>query len=154
MSLSDMHHKQGTTQIMGSEKKLEPRNGIRKFWFPHQYLSWGGGAENLLLQRVRDHHWNLCGEARVRLHCSWTSPCCLKLIIKLSLELCLHKKEKWRHTLVWRSKDSFSCRCFPALLARSIHFPLNHLTFGFRRRSLASTLAINVIFPPFRKTKE
>lgn len=154
MSLSDMHQKQWITQVMGSEKKLEPRNDIRKFWFPHHCLSCAGRAENLFLQSVRDHHWNLCGEARVRLHCSWTPTCCLQLIVKLSLEPCPHKKEKQRHTLVWRSKDSFSCRCFPALLARSIHFPLNHLTFGFRRRSLASTLAINVIFPPFRKRKE
>lgn len=110
-----------------------------------------GKQKILLLSRVRDHHWKLHGKGRVRSHCSWISTCCLKLTFKISLELCPIKKEKQRHTLVWRSKDSFSCRCFPALLARSIHFPLNHLTFGFRRRSLASTLAINVIFPPFEK---
>lgn len=46
------------------------------------------------------------------------------------------------------SKVSFSCKCFPVLLARSIHFPLNHLIVGLRRRSLASTLATNVTSPP------
>lgn len=51
-------------------------------------------------------------------------------------------------TLVRRSKLSFSCRCFPVLLARSIHFPLNHLTVGLRSKSLASTFAIKVMSPP------
>lgn len=51
-------------------------------------------------------------------------------------------------TLVIRSKVSFSCKCFPVLLARSIHFPLNHLMVGLRRRSLASTLATKVMSPP------
>ena len=45
-------------------------------------------------------------------------------------------------TLVIRSKVSLSCRCFPVLLARSIHLPLTHFTVGLRRRSLASTLAM------------
>lgn len=47
-----------------------------------------------------------------------------------------------------RSNVSFSCRCFPVLLARSIHFPLNHLIVGLRRRSLASTFAMKVTSPP------
>lgn len=52
------------------------------------------------------------------------------------------------NTLLARSNVSFSCKCFPVLLARSIHFPLNHLIVGLRRRSLASTLATNVMSPP------
>lgn len=55
-------------------------------------------------------------------------------------------------TLVNRSKVSFSCKCFPVLLARSIHFPLNHLIVGLRRRSLASTLATKVMSPPLGET--
>lgn len=51
-------------------------------------------------------------------------------------------------TLLWRSYDSFSCRCFPDLLARSIHFPLNHLTEGFFSSDSAFTLARNVMFCP------
>lgn len=51
-------------------------------------------------------------------------------------------------TLVLRSNDSLSCRCFPDLLARSIHFPLNHLTVGFFSNDVALTLATNVMFPP------
>lgn len=54
----------------------------------------------------------------------------------------------WFRTFVCRSKVSFSCRCFPVLLARSIHLPLNHLMVGLRRRSLASTLAMKVMSPP------
>lgn len=54
----------------------------------------------------------------------------------------------WCRTFVCRSKVSFSCRCFPVLLARSIHLPLNHLIVGLRRRSLASTLAMKVMSPP------
>lgn len=53
----------------------------------------------------------------------------------------------WR-TLVLRSKVSFSWRCFPDLLARSIHFPLNHLMVGFFSRDSAFTLATNVMFSP------
>lgn len=99
-----MHQKQGITQITGSEKKLEPRNGIGKFWFPHHSLSCARRAENLLLERVRDHHWNQCGKYRVGLHCSGNSICCLKLIFKLSLELCPHKEKVKTHlsvTLEW-----------------------------------------------------
>lgn len=51
-------------------------------------------------------------------------------------------------TFVNRSNVSLSCKCFPVLLARSIHFPLNHLMFGLRRRSLASTLAMKLTSPP------
>lgn len=54
-------------------------------------------------------------------------------------------------TLVLRSNDSFSCRCFPDLLARSIHFPLNHLTVGFFSSDSAFTLATNVIFSPAQR---
>ena len=39
------------------------------------------------------------------------------------------------------------------MLARSIHFPLNHLMVGFLRRSSALTLAIKVIFSPREKTQ-
>lgn len=61
-----------------------------------------------------------------------------------------HVVKHWcpRSTLVSRSNVSFSCKCFPVLLARSIHFPLNHLTVGLRRRSLASTLAVKLTSPP------
>ena len=52
-------------------------------------------------------------------------------------------------TLVSRSKVSLSCRCFPVLLARSIHLPLNHFTVGLRRRSLASTLAMKWMSAPW-----
>lgn len=58
------------------------------------------------------------------------------------------QKGQSSYTLVKRSKLSFSCRCFPVLLARSIHFPLNHLIVGFRSRSLASTLAMKLASPP------
>lgn len=58
------------------------------------------------------------------------------------------------HTRVCLSKVSFSWRCFPALLARSIHFPLNHLMVGFLRRSSALTLAIKVIFSPRESTSD
>lgn len=51
-------------------------------------------------------------------------------------------------TFVLRSKVSFSCRCFPDLLARSIHFPLNHLMVGFFSRDSAFTLATKVMFSP------
>lgn len=54
-------------------------------------------------------------------------------------------------TLVLRSYVSFSCRCFPDLLARSIHFPLNHLTVGFFSNDSAFTLATNVMFSPAQK---
>jgi len=57
-------------------------------------------------------------------------------------------------TLVSRSKLSLSWRCFPVLLARSIHFPLNHLIVGLRRRSFASTLATKVMSPPFDTKNE
>ena len=57
------------------------------------------------------------------------------------------------HTRECLSKVSFSWRCFPALLARSIHFPLNHLIVGFLRRSSALTLAIKVIFSPREKVQ-
>lgn len=53
-----------------------------------------------------------------------------------------------RSTFVNRSNVSLSCKCFPVLLARSIHFPLNHLMFGLRRRSLPSTLAMKLTSPP------
>lgn len=40
------------------------------------------------------------------------------------------------------------------MLARSIHFPLNHLTLGFLRRSSALTLAIKLILSPRRSTSD
>ena len=40
------------------------------------------------------------------------------------------------------------------MLARSIHFPLNHLTVGFLRRSSALTLAMKVIFAPRKSTSD
>lgn len=54
-------------------------------------------------------------------------------------------------TFVLRSYVSFSCRCFPDLLARSIHFPLNHLMVGFFSNDSAFTLATNVMFSPAQK---
>lgn len=60
--------------------------------------------------------------------------------------ICLHDCRG--STFVSRSNVSLSCKCFPVLLARSIHFPLNHLMVGLRRRSLASTLATKLASPP------
>lgn len=54
--------------------------------------------------------------------------------------------------LVPRSYASFSCRCFPDLLARSIHFPLNHFTEGFFSSDSAFTLAVKVMLRPAGST--
>ena len=55
-------------------------------------------------------------------------------------------------TLVSRSYVSLNCRCFPALLARSSHFPFSHFTVGFLVRVVESTFAVITTSAPANHT--